>query len=355
MRVGKNCEISTIIDVVPELVEIDATTFFADGIYLGGALLDRGTATLAKVRFSANTFLGNHAVIPAGTTLPPDILIGVAAVADEKQIRPGSSWFGHPLFELPRREVVECDISLTHNPSPLRWFNRFLWEAARFAIPIPGALAFCGWLSGITWAEASLSPAFFWCVGIPAVSFLTLASLCLLLLLSKWLLLGRVKPGTHPLWSCGCSRWDFLYVAWGDWGRGTLNFLEGTLFLTWYLRLVGMKIGRGVVLGRGFSQVVDPDMLEFGDGSTVSAMFQAHTFEDRVLKIDKVFVRSGATLGGASIPLYGADIGENALVEPFSVVMKHERLLPGVHYEGAPTRPRTAVPTIEPTADALST
>jgi non-ribosomal peptide synthetase-like protein len=355
MQVGKNCEISTIIDVVPELVEIDSTTFFADGIYLGGALLDRGTATLAKVRLSANTFLGNHAVIPAGTTLPSDILIGVAAVADEKQIRPGSSWFGHPLFELPRREVVECDISLTHNPSPLRWFNRFLWEAGRFLIPIPSALAFCGWLSGMTWAEASLSPPLFWSVGVPVVSLLMLSSLCLLLLLSKWLLLGRVKPGTHPLWSCWCSRWDFLYVAWGDWARGTLNLLEGTLFLTWYLRLVGMKIGRGVVLGRGFSQVVDPDMLEFGDGSTVSAMFQAHTFEDRVLKIDKVLVRSGATLGVASIPLYGADIGENALVEPFSVVMKHERLLPSVHYEGAPTHPRTAAASLEPKADALST
>lgn len=343
MRVGKNCEISTIIDVVPELVEIDSTSFLADGVYLGGAAVDRGTVTLAKVRLSDNTFLGNHAVIPAGTSLPSDVLIGVATVADEKQIRPGSSWFGHPIFELPRREVVECDPSLTHNPSPLRWINRLLWEAARFSIPIPSALAFCGWLSGMVWAEASLSPPCFWLVGVPTVSFLALASLCLLLLLSKRILLGRVRPGTHPLWSCWCSRWDFLYVAWGEWGRGTLNLMEGTLFLTWYLRLTGMKIGRGVVLGQGFSQVVDPDMLEFGDGATISAMFQAHTFEDRVLKIDRVMVRSGATLGIASIPLYGADIGENAVLEPFSVVMKHEHLLPGVHYEGAPTRPRTRV------------
>ena len=32
MRVGPDCEISTIIDVVPELVEIGPECFFADGI-----------------------------------------------------------------------------------------------------------------------------------------------------------------------------------------------------------------------------------------------------------------------------------------------------------------------------------
>ena len=38
--------------------------------------------------------------------------------------------------------------------------------------------------------------------------------------------------------------------------------LEGTLLLSCYLRAMGMKIGRRVVLGTGFSQVVDPDMRE---------------------------------------------------------------------------------------------
>ena len=28
--------------------------------------------------------------------------------------------------------------------------------------------------------------------------------------------LGRGRAGTHPLWSCWCSRWDFLCRAWGQ-------------------------------------------------------------------------------------------------------------------------------------------
>jgi hypothetical protein len=77
-------------------------------------------------------------------------------------------------------------------------------------------------------------------------------------------------------------------------------------------------------------------MLIVEDGATVSCMFQAHTFEDRVLKMDYVRVRRGATLGFGTMPLYGAEIGAAAYVAPHAVVMKDEMLLAGITYEGAP-------------------
>ena len=48
-----------------------------------------------------------------------------------------------------------------------------------------------------------------------------------------------------------------------------------------------------------------PDMLEVADGATVNAFFQAHTFEDRVLKIGRVKIGPGATVGYAAVLLYG--------------------------------------------------
>jgi len=165
---------------------------------------------------------------------------------------------------------------------------------------------------------------------------------CLIVLALKWGLLGKVRPGVHPLWSCWCSRWDFLYVAWGVIAGGALSALEGTLMLPLYLRRMGMSIGKRVVLGEGFAQVVDPDMLHFGDGATVSAMFQAHTFEDRVLKIDHVHVGAHSTLAHGTVPLYGAEIGEHASVAPHSVIMKQERLLPRLRYAGVPTTEQKA-------------
>jgi non-ribosomal peptide synthetase-like protein len=339
MRIGRDCEISTIIDVVPSHVSIGPESFFADGIYLAGPRVHRGTVTLAHTRLGTNTFLGNHAIVPGGQHLPDDILLGVCTIADDSRIGPGTSWFGHPPFELPRRERVEADRRLTHDPSLVRYVNRLAWETLRLGLPVvPIGLALA-WFAILRQAEAGVGLVTFALVAVPGATLGALAAPCAIVLGLKWGLLGRVRPGRHALWSCWCSRWDFLYMAWGFWARRALAALDGSLLLTWYLRAMGMHVGRGAVLGGGFAQVVDPDMIHIEDGATVTCLFQAHTFEDRVLKIDRVFIRREATLSAGTVVLYGADIGERAYVAPHSVVMKRERLLPGRAYEGCPTRP----------------
>jgi non-ribosomal peptide synthetase-like protein len=337
MTIGPRSEVSTIIDVVPELLTLGADVFLADGIYLGGPRVIGGTVTLETTSLGARTFLGNHVVIPSGQRLPDDILLGVCTVADDTVVRSGTAWFGHPPFELPRREVVDVDRRLTHEPSAIRYWNRVFWEALRITLPVAPALLLIAWFRVVIAADVAVSG--FWMIAavVPLATMATLAALCGLVLTLKWALLGRVRPGQHPLWSCWCSRWDFLYVAWNLYASPALAALEGTLWLPWYLRAMGMTIGKGVVLGAGFAQVVDPDMIEIEDGATVHAIFQAHTFEDRVLKIDSVRIRKRATLANGTVVLYGADIGEGTHVAPHSVVMKHERLAPGRRYEGAPT------------------
>jgi non-ribosomal peptide synthetase-like protein len=338
MNIGPDCEISTILDVVPELVEIGPECFFADGIYLAGPRIYRGTVTLTRTRISKNTFLGNHAVVPSGQSLPENILLGVCTVADDTLVRTGTSWFGHPPFELPVREIITVDRSFTYDPSFIRYWNRVFWELLRFALPAAPTIAAMLWLQAIAVVEPVTPWPELLFFRVPLVTFAAGAALSLLVLILKWGLLGRVRPGQHPLWSCWCSRWDFLYVAWAIYSRGTLAALEGTLLLSWYLRAMGVKLGKRVVLGGGFSQVVDPDMLTIEDGATVSSTLQSHTFEDRVLKIDRVVIRRRATLGTNTVPLYGADIGAGTHVAPHSVIMKHEHLLPNLRYEGAPTR-----------------
>lgn len=338
MKLGRDCEISTIIDVVPELVEIGEGTFFADGIYLGGAWVKQGRATLGQVSLSPNTFLGNHAVIRPNTVLPPDILIGISTVAEPDRIAAGQSRFGHPSFDLPRREVVEVDRSLTHNPSPIRYWNRVFWEALRFTLPILPMMLVAHWYAWLAYGEQVAGLAEYALLVIPAATLLPMLALCIAVLVAKWLLIGRVKPGQHALWSCWCSRWDFVYVVWARYASRILRRLEGTFILPHYLRAMGLKLGKRVILGPQFAQVVDPDMIEIGTDATVTAMFQAHTFEDRVLKVGKVSIGEGATVARATVPLYGAQVGAGAHVGAHSVIMKQERLLPGVAYQGVPTR-----------------
>ena len=343
MKVGPGCEISTLIDAVPELVEIGPKTFCADGIYLGGPRVHRGAVTLAAVRLGKNSFFGNRVVIAGAQRLPDDVLLGICTVSDAASIRAGTSWFGHPPFELPRREVVECDRRFTHEPSLIRYLNRVFWELLRFALPIITVLLFFCWYELLARAEATLSWPVFLLMALPLVSLAMTAFSILTIVAVKWVLLGRVRPGVHPLWSCWASRWDFVCMAWGFYAEDAVAALEGTLFLSVLLRAMGVRIGRNVVIGGGFAyDLVDPDMLSFEDGATVDCSFQTHTFEDRVLKIDRVKIRSGASVGRNATLLYGADIGARTCVSPHSVVMKYERLLPGRSYVGFPTRPSTS-------------
>lgn len=336
MKIGRGCEISSIIDVVPENLRIGDESFLADGIYLGGPLIHRGTMTISDTRLGRATFLGNHVVIPPGASLPDDLFIGVCTVADSKQARPGSSWFGLPAMELPRREVVSIDRTLTHDPGALRYASRLFWESLRFAIPVLPLVVVSGWLAAMSLLDGGWGlRALVWA---PAVTLGAVLAECLAVVVLKWALLGRAKAGQHPLWSCWCSRWDFLYVAWQFYAMRPLEVLEGTLLLNMYLRAMGLSIGRRVVLGPGFGQVADPDMIVIEDDATVNANYQAHSFEDRVLKLAPVYVRRGATVGQAAVVFYGADIGEDAWVTPNSVVMKNERLSPGLAYCGCPVR-----------------
>ena len=340
MRIGRDCEISTIIDVVPELIEIGEETFFADGIYLGGAQVRQGTVTLAQTSLGRHTFLGNHAVIPAGSRLPDDILIGVCTVADDTKITSGHARFGHPSFDLPRREVVEManDISLTHKPTPIRYVNRLFWESARFLLPLAPLLLGALWYGLIARGEAMTGGAVFAAIFLPLATLAPIVLSALSVIVIKWCLIGRVKPGQHALWSCWCSRWDYFYVCWQKLGRVPLDWLEGTLLLPIYLRAMGLKIGRRAVLGPQFSQVVDPDMIEVGDHATACASYQAHTFEDRVLKVGYVKFEAGSTVSAGTVPLYGAVVGAGAHVGAGSVIMKAEALNAGTRYQGAPTR-----------------
>jgi non-ribosomal peptide synthetase-like protein len=159
----------------------------------------------------------------------------------------------------------------------------------------------------------------------------------------KWLLLGRVWPGQHPLWSGFVFKWDFLYMVWSAYARPVMSVFDTTLVLGLWLRAMGAKVGRRVLFSGSFAQVVDPDMLRFEDDATVLCNFQAHSFEDRVLKLGYVDLHKGCTAGAGAVLMYGSKVGTGSYVGEQSVVMKHEVLLPHQYYVGAPTRPAPAL------------
>ena len=336
MRVGRGSEVSTILDALPERTEIGAASFLADGVYLGGPEVRAGTVTVGTTRLGDDTFVGNHVVFPTSFDGGGGFFTGVSVPVTQLEADRGRSWFGHPPFALPRPAPPDVDRRLTHDPTPLRRAVRLFWEALRFALPCVPLLLFVVWASWAVSASGAAGAVTFRLVTLPLVTAAVAALAVVWVCALKWLLIGRARPGSHPLWSSWCSRWDFLYVAWGAHARSVLSAFEGTVFLGWVLRAFGVRVGRRVVLGGGFAQVVDPDMLEIDDHATVSGHLQAHTFEGRVLRLGRVRIGKHATVGPGTVLLYGTDVGDGARVLPHGVVTKHDRLRPGGEYAGVP-------------------
>src|SRR5205814_7536121 len=106
-KLGRFVELSTVFSTTPDLLEIEDGGTVADEVSLGAARVEKGWMTVAPTRIGRRAFVGNSAVIPAGTTLGAGSLVGVLSIPPSDQsacARSGVSWMGSPPILLPRRE-----------------------------------------------------------------------------------------------------------------------------------------------------------------------------------------------------------------------------------------------------------
>src|SRR5438046_8347810 len=94
-RLGKRVEISTASFISPDLLSIDDESFIADSVSLGAARVENGWLTIAGTRIGKRSFVGNSALLPPGTVIGDNCLIGclsVPPVRAEDAAREGTSW-----------------------------------------------------------------------------------------------------------------------------------------------------------------------------------------------------------------------------------------------------------------------
>ncbi len=144
--------------------------------------------------------------------------------------------------------------------------------------------------------------------------------------------------------------WRLADLEWGllNWSRymvstHVVRVLVGTFFRssplwTWYLRLNGAQIGRGVYINS--LSISDHNMLEFGDGVVIgeSVHLSGHTVEAGVVKTGRVRLGRGVTVGLGSMVGIGVEAGERCQIGALSVVPKYTRLEAGAVYAGVPAR-----------------
>ncbi len=339
-RVGRGVEASTVL-LIPSMTTIDDGAFLADDTMVASYELRGGWLRLAPTRIGERAFLGNSGMAGAGHRVPRDGLVAVLSIAPAKA-KAGSSWLGSPPVRL-RRVPNDADESLTYAP-PLRLqVARAIWEATRIVpVVLTCALGLAVMLA-LAWLAAAWG---FWWAALASGVVLALAAIvaALTTTTAKWLIVGPIRPGDHPLWSSFVWRTEvsdtFTEMMAAPWFA---NAAGGSPALALWLRTLGVKIGRGVWCESYWFP--EPDLVELGDGATVNrgCVVQTHLFHDRIMSIDTVRIEEGATLGPHSVVLPAASIDAYATVGPASLVMRGETVPMGSRWSGNPIGPWRSV------------
>ncbi|WP_310134905.1 Pls/PosA family non-ribosomal peptide synthetase [Leifsonia shinshuensis] len=335
-RVGKDVEASTVL-LLPRMTRIRDGAFLADDTLVASYELGGGYVRIAAVDIGARAFLGNSGMAGAGNRVPRDGLVAVLSFAPRKA-KAGSSWLGSPPVRL-RRQAQDADLSRTFEPPTALRVARTAWELLRI-VPVfvtcaigLGVVIGLGAIDtawGTVWAVVLSGPVLL-LAGAVAAGVSTAA---------KWALLGRLKPGEHPLWSSFIWRsevsdtfTEMVAAPWFAWAAA------GTPALVWWLRSLGARIGTGVWIDSYW--LPEADLVTLGDASTVNrgCVVQTHLFHDRIMSMDQVTIERGGTLGPHSVILPAADIGPEATVGPASLVMRGETVPAGSRWSGNPIGP----------------
>jgi len=129
----------------------------------------------------------------------------------------------------------------------------------------------------------------------------------------KWLVAGRLQPGSYPLWGRTYFRWwlaDRLMEA------APTYLLAGSSLYAWWLRLLGAKIGSDVVIGSMTVRV--PELLRFGDNVSIG----------NAVNFENARVERGRLLLGA------ITLDDDAFVSSYAILEGNTRVGRRGHLEG---------------------
>ena len=357
-KIGKDSEISTNLSGRYDLVEIGEKCFIADEVVLGDEDVRRGWMYLKRVKTGDRVFIGNDAVIPPGAEIPTGALIGIKSKPPaNSELSEGDTWFGSPPIKLPVRQRFDGGgAAWTYQPPRWRKIMRASFEAVHLSLPTMLFITFGTWavesfgqrlLEGEYWTVAAL---------FVLNSVLISVAMTLVVVFIKWVTMGRYEPQVKPMWSFWAMRTEACAVLyWGLAGRVLLEHLRGTPFLPWMLRLFGSKFGKGVFMDT--TDITEFDCVKVGDFAALNAVsaLQTHLYEDRVMKVGRVEVGNGVTVGAGSTVLYDTHVGDFARLGPLTVVMKGESIPGHSEWVGAPAEPspikKSRTAPVHPTAD----
>ncbi|ORX89632.1 acetyl-CoA synthetase-like protein [Basidiobolus meristosporus CBS 931.73] len=376
-KIGKTSEVSTVAYISPNLLRIGNGCFLADSVVVGPPHIHHGKISLDYATIEERSFIGNGALFPAGVKMGKDSLLGVLSTPDYdvRALADNTSWLGSPAIFLPNRQKATTNWPKERTYAPTKWLYLARYLVEFWRVFLPNMVNITSYVlvavileilyegtsdrnilqvedvfnltNGIftNLSRGALIGSFlfvylavFWVVALGA---------CCFVLIMKWLLVGTYRKREAPLWSSFVWRQVNVLTPWtelstalqeGIADKQLIQNLCGTPLVCAWFRLLGSKIGKRVWMDT--LQITEADLIHIEDDVSIGAdtILQTHLFEDRIMKMDALFIGCCSNIDAMSVILYSATLEENVSIGSLSLVMKGETLPAHSRWNGIPLR-----------------
>jgi non-ribosomal peptide synthetase-like protein len=330
---------SEVMHANPSLCAVGTGTMVADGLILVNDEVSSSSFRISRAAIGPRNFVGNDVVYPAGGRTGDNILLGTKVMVPlDGKMREGTGLLGAPCFEIPRS--VERDSRFDHlrRGEALR---RGLAAKARYNLRTIAIFLVTRWVGVFLFALLYLAALELYDV-LPHVVSAVLFALSIVITGVYFTLMHRCVEALHPKRPTICSIYhpDF-WSAERLWKMHPIHYLhafDGTPFKNLLWRLMGVRIGRRVF--DDGAHISDPSLTAIGDDSALNyrSKIQCHSQEDGTFKCDRTTIGARCTLGVGAFVLYGVTMGDSAVLETDSFLMKGEEVPSGARWGGNPAK-----------------
>ncbi|WP_245295611.1 Pls/PosA family non-ribosomal peptide synthetase [Rhizobium rhizosphaerae] len=237
-------------------------------------------------------------------------------------------------------EAVEAvaEPVLTHRASNFAYWACGAGQLAFYGVYSYLALWFLN--TGLNWVYEALDEPlnlYLRCAGLSAAAFFGLSGFSVAM---KWLLIGRWKPESIPIWSLGYYR---FWVVKTLIRAAPVVLFRGSPLYTLYLRLLGAKLGRDAVI-ECRAVPVCTDMITIGDHTILrkESLILGYHARAGMIHIGPITIGRDAFVGVGSVIDIDTEMGDRAQLGHASSLQRGQSIPADAHWHGSPAVPTTA-------------
>jgi non-ribosomal peptide synthetase-like protein len=340
-KIGSNVHLDSDSFAIYDLLTIGEDSSINPDSNLLGYTIENGWLKIGRITIGKRCFVGARSAVREDTVMEDDSALEDLSLLPRGTVIPhGETWLGSPARRIvgqasrlppgrlapePTRAGETPATTAGGTPAPLSGSaapprpstqRRFLFGVLHgIGLLIFPVLVVAALFPGIVVMNELnyLDPYYWYLLLAPLVGLSFIVLLALEIALVKWVLLGRVKPGRHPLHSFYYLRKWFADQTL-DLSLDTLGPLYASVYLTPWYKLLGAKLGHGAEVST--ASFISPDLLSIGDESFIadSVSLGAPRVRDGFMTLGRNHIGKRSFIGNNAMLPPGTVIGDSVLI-----------------------------------------